>query len=209
MTAVLRSPAPVSPRGARYTAVAIALHWVIALAIVAMLAIGLLMTHGAIPPATKFKLYQAHKSIGLSILMLAVLRLLWRFGHRPPALPAGMPAWEKGAAESTHVLLYVFMIGMPLVGWAVVSMSPLSIPTLFFGAVRVPDLTFLTALGPKAVLEPVLKAMHAYGAYALIAFIALHAAAALRHYVIENDDVLQRMIPGLPRFNAPRKETSR
>ena len=197
----------IEARGRRYTGVAISLHWLIGIAILAMLVMGLRMVHGALPMADKFKLYQLHKSVGLTILGLAVLRVLWRLGHPPPRLPEDMPAWEKGAAEGTHWLLYVFMIGMPLIGWAMVSMSPLSIPTLWFGVVRVPDLSFLAALGSKPVLEPILKAMHAYGAYLLIAFLALHAGAALRHYFVEHDDVLQRMIPGLPRLGRARTRT--
>ena len=196
-------------RQQRYTAVAIALHWLIALAILAMMAMGLAMTHLAMPVADKFKLYQLHKSVGLTILMLAVLRLLWRWTHRPPPLPTSMPAWEKGAAEGTHVLLYIFMIGMPLVGWALVSVSPFNLPTVLYGVLPWPHLSFLTAFGSKPTLEPLFKAMHAYGAYALIAFVALHAGAALRHYVIEHDTVLQRMIPGLPRLGARRPEGPR
>ena len=194
-----------SERGARYTNVAIALHWLIALAILAMLALGLTMTHVKLAPVDKFKLYQLHKSIGLTILVLAVLRLLWRFTHRPPALPAGMPAWERGAADATHVILYVFMIGMPLVGWALVSASPFNLPTVLYGVLPWPHLPWLTTLpaASKPAVEGVLKAVHAYGAYALIAFLALHAGAALRHYLVLHDTILQRMIPGLPRLGAP------
>ena len=199
MTATAAGP---DRRGERYTAVAIALHWLIAIAILAMLAMGLAMTHLALAPAMKFKLYQLHKSVGLSILVLAVLRLAWRLLNPPPRLPAGMPRWEKGAAETTHVLLYAFMIGMPLIGWAMVSVSPFNLPTVLFGVLPWPHLTFLTAFGPKPVLEPLFKWLHADGAYVLIAFVALHAAAALRHYFVEHDTVLQRMIPGLPRFPA-------
>ena len=193
-------------RRQRYTAVASVLHWLIGLAIVLMLVLGLAMTHSAITPADKFKLFQAHKSIGLTILALVVVRLLWRLTHRPPPLPAAMPAWEKGAAEGTHAMLYLFMIGLPLAGWALVSVSRLNLPTLWFGLFRVPDLGFLTDFASKAVLEPVFRAIHAYGAYALIAILTLHAAAALRHYLVVHDDVLQRMIPGLPRFGRPRRD---
>ena len=76
----------------RYTWVAIAFHWTIGLGILAMLAMGLAMTHVKLPPFVVFKLYQLHKSIGITILLLAALRLLWRFTHRPPPLPAGMAA---------------------------------------------------------------------------------------------------------------------
>jgi polyisoprenoid-binding protein YceI/cytochrome b561 len=127
-------------RGSRYTTVAIALHWLIALAILAMLAIGLTMTHVKLAPVDKFKLYQLHKSIGLTILALALLRLGWRLVHRPPALPAAMPAWERGAAEGTHVLLYGFMIGLPLLGWAMVSASPFNLPTVLYGVLPWPHL---------------------------------------------------------------------
>jgi cytochrome b561 len=189
-------------RGQRYGAVAIALHWLIAAAILAMIAIGLTMAHAPIPRATKFMLFQLHKSVGLTILMLALLRLFWRLAHRPPPLPAAMPRWERGAAETTHGLLYVFMIGLPLIGWAMVSVSPLNLPTVLYGVLPWPHLTFLTALGPKKALEPVFQWLHAYGAYVLIAFLALHVGAALRHYFFERDTVLQRMIPGLPALRA-------
>lgn len=200
---------PDAPRQ-RYTGVAIALHWLIGLAILLMLVIGLRMTHGAISPADKFKLFQLHKSVGLTILALVALRLLWRLTHRPPPLPATMPRWEKGAAEGTHAVLYLFMIGLPLAGWALVSVSRLSLPTLWFGLFRVPDLGGLTAIASKSLLEPIFRAVHAYGAYALMAFVALHAAAGLRHYLVVHDDVLQRMIPGLPRLgHSPRQDLSR
>ncbi|UDL92985.1 cytochrome b [Lichenihabitans sp. PAMC28606] len=191
-------------RGQRYTSVAIALHWLIGLAILAMVVMGLLMVHGSLAPADKFRLYQLHKSVGLTILILAVLRLVWRFSHRPPTLPADMPAWERGAAEGTHVVLYAFMIGLPLVGWALVSASPFNLPTVLYGVLPWPHLSFLSSLpaASKKSVGAVLEMVHAYGAYVLIAFVALHAGAALRHYFIEQDTILQRMIPGLPRFGA-------
>ena len=185
-------------RGARYTTVAIALHWLIALAILAMLAIGLTMTHVKLAPVDKFKLYQLHKSIGLTILALAVLRLGWRLVHRPPALPAAMPAWERGAAEGTHVLLYGFMIGLPLLGWAMVSASPFNLPTVLYGVLPWPHLPI--PYKAAAAAEPVLRWLHAYGAYALLGFVVLHAGAALRHALVKGDDILQRMLPRLPRL---------
>ena len=201
MTATAVPSRAATPRAAapRYSWVAIALHWTIGLGILAMLAMGLAMVHAPLAPLVKFKLYQLHKSVGITILAAALLRLAWRFAHRPPALPADMPAWEKGAAEGTHVLLYAMMIGMPLVGWALVSVAPLNIPTVLYGVLPWPHIPVTAWFGwSKAQAAPVLGFLHAYGAYALIALFLLHAGAALRHHLVLRDDVLRRMIPGLP-----------
>ncbi len=181
-----------------YTAIAVALHWLVALAILLMLGLGLTMVHGTVAPITKFKLYQLHKSVGITILILVVLRILWRLTHRPPPLPEAMPRLEKHAAEGTHFLLYGLMLGMPLVGWALVSSSPLNIPTVLYGVLPWPHLPVFSTLPNKAPVEATLKLVHAYGAFVLIAVVLLHAAAALRHHVVLRDEVLRRMIPGLP-----------
>lgn len=200
-SAVRPFPAP------RYGWVAIVLHWTIGLGILAMLVMGLAMTHGPLAPQQKFQLYQLHKSIGITILVAAVLRLLWRFTHRPPPLPGDMPRWEKGAAESTHVLLYALMIGMPLVGWALVSVAPLNIPTVLYGVVPWPHIPLTAWFGwNKAQASGVLASVHAYGGYALIALFLLHAGAALRHHLVIRDGVLRRMIPGLPWLGRPLPE---
>ena len=90
--------------GNRYTVVAIILHWLIAAGVLALIAIGLTMAHGTIAAATKFKLFQLHKSIGITILLLSLFRLVWRLMHPAPPLPAHMPAWEKAAARASHFL---------------------------------------------------------------------------------------------------------
>lgn len=198
-------------RAGRYTNVAVALHWLIGIAVIGMLASGLAMVrlvHDKATQAQGFKLFQVHKSIGITILILAALRLAWRLTHRPPPLPPGMPAWEHRAAEATHVLLYGFIIGMPLLGWAYVSASPFTIPTVLFGLVPWPHVPGLVSMSgaAKAAVAPVLRALHDYGGYALIGFVALHAGAALRHYFVLHDTVLQRMVPGLPRWGRPPSE---
>lgn len=187
---------------ARYTMIAIALHWLIALAILGQIAVGLAMTQLALSPMRKFQFYQLHKSVGITVLLLVVLRVLWRLGHRPPPLPAAMPAVERRAAEGTHFLLYALLLGLPLTGWAVVSASPFNIPTVLYGLVPWPHLPVLPSLH-KAPVEAVLKAVHAYGAWALIALLALHVAAALRHALLLHDGVLWRMLPMSPRPSAP------
>jgi cytochrome b561 len=113
-----------------------------------------------------------------------------------------MPAVEKTAAAAGHFLLYAFMFALPLTGWALVSASVLNIPTVLYGILPWPDLPVLASLGDKAPAETLLKRVHAYGAYALLALVAIHTAAALRHHFIIRDDVLSRMIPHLRRLPA-------
>jgi len=186
-------------RPARYTAVAILLHWLIAVGILALIVIGLMMTQfsAQLPQMEVFKLYQLHKSIGITVLLLAVLRLLWRFTHRPPPLPGEVPAAEKGAAHGLHWLLYLFMIGMPLTGWAVVSSSPFNLPTVLYNLVPWPDLPILPTLANKAAVSHALAWVHAYGSWILIALLAVHIGAGLRHHFIKRDAILGRMVPGL------------
>jgi cytochrome b561 len=185
-----------------YSRVAIILHWVMALGIVALAAMGLVMTYFKPEPMRLFQIYQLHKSIGITVLLAAFLRLAWRLSHRPPNLPEAMPAVEKTAAAGGHLLLYAFMFALPFTGWALVSASVLSIPTVLYGILPWPDLPLLPALDDKASAEAVLKLVHAYGAYALIALVAVHSAAALRHHFVIRDDVLSRMIPHLRRLPA-------
>jgi cytochrome b561 len=142
-----------------------------------------------------FTLYQLHKSIGITVLLLVVVRVLWRFTHRPPPLPSETTRVEAGAAHGLHWLLYVFMIGMPLTGWAVVSSSPFNLPTVLFNLVPWPDLPVLPGLANKAAVSHALAWVHAYGSWSLIALLAVHIGAALRHHFVKRDPILARMVP--------------
>lgn len=188
---------------ARYTAIAILLHWLIALGIVILLVMGLVMTHLPLPLYTKFAVYQLHKSIGFTVLALAAIRLLWRLAHGPPALPPSMPALERHAARSTHFLFYVLMFFLPLTGWAVVSSAPISIPTRLFSLVIVPPLDFLTSLYGAARVYAVSVPLHVYASWLLIGLVAVHTLGALHHHLIRHDDVLIRMLPRFPWNNPP------
>jgi cytochrome b561 len=183
-------------RPSRYTLVAITLHWVMALGIFMLAGIGLVMTHLELGPLKQFQLYQLHKSIGITILLAAILRLAWRLTHRPPALPSSMARRLRTAAEGSHYLLYGFLFALPLTGWALVSASVLDIPTVLYGVVPWPHLPILPDLANKKPVEDALKLVHGYGAWALIALVAGHAGAALHHHFIAKDDVLRRMLPG-------------
>lgn len=180
----------------RYSTVAIVLHWMIAAAIVAQLAGGLWMV-GAIrstdAQALAFHAYQWHKSLGLAILVLTALRLGWRLASPPPALPVAMTRIERIASRVTHGSFYVLTLGMPLVGWAMVSASPLGLPTMVFGLIELPHIGWLSGLGGG--VEAAFKSAHRAMGYALIGLLALHIAAALKHHLIDRDDVLARMLP--------------
>jgi cytochrome b561 len=183
------------PSARRYSLVAIVLHWLSALGILALVAMGLAMTQLELAPMRKFELYQWHKSLGITVLLLTLLRLGWRLFRPPPALPPGMPKVERRAAHGAHILLYGLLIGMPLTGWAVVSASPFNIPTLLYGTIPWPHLPVIATLADKANAEKVLAVVHASGAWILIALLVLHVGAALLHHLILRDDTLWRMLP--------------
>ncbi len=179
----------------RYSWVAIFLHWGIAVLIAWNLLVGFRM-HAASGLA-QFNLFQLHKSIGISVLLLSLLRLTWRLGHRPPRLPTSMRGWEHALARITHVGLYAIMIGLPLTGWAVVSTSPLNIPTLLFHTVPWPHLPLLHDLAPVARkhANDVFDASHVVLMWGSLALIALHVTGALKHALVERDGVLHSMLP--------------
>jgi cytochrome b561 len=179
----------------QYGTVAKTLHWLIAAAIIAMLAIGWTMTNIDKGSSYRFPLFQLHKSIGITILLLSLVRLGWRLTHTVPALPAAMPAWEKFAARATHVLFYVLIIGMPLSGWVMVSTSPINLPTLLYGIIPWPHLPILPTLPNKTEIGHAFDGVHDYGAYILAGLLAMHVGAAHKHHWLDRDDVLTRMLP--------------
>ena len=176
-------------RGERYSGVAIAFHWTIALLIIVNLVIGI--GHDAIPALRA--LMGAHKAIGITVLALTAGRVAWRIAHRPPALPAGTAAWEKGVAHATHWTLYLLMIAMPLTGWMMVSGPGPHRPMLWFGLFDIPTLPVgagAADLGHDA---------HGLLGWLMLALVVLHIAAALRHHLLLRDTVLTRMAPALRR----------
>lgn len=183
------------PRGLRYDAVAKTLHWLIALAIVSMLAIGWTMMNLPRDNPARFGLFQWHKSIGITILFLSLARLGWRLIHTPPPYPAKMPKWELIAARLTHLCFYVLIIGMPLTGWIIVSTSPLNLPTMLYGLIQWPNLPILPGLDNKKAISHFTGNLHGVLAYILAALLVIHVAAALKHHFMDKDDVLTRMAP--------------
>ena len=181
----------------RYSHVAMLLHWAIAALILANLFLGWRMSF--LKGLAQFDMFQLHKSVGITVLLLSVARLVWRLTHPAPALPATMARWERFGAHATHWFFYLMMIGMPLTGWAMVSVSPWNIPTLLWHSIPWPHIGFLHDLAParKAGVEAASGSIHLYLAFGGAGLIALNVAAALKHQFITRDNVLGRMVPGL------------
>lgn len=181
----------------RYGAVAMTLHWLMAAMILFMLGLGLFMTSLDEANPLTFPLFQLHKSIGLTILMLVIARLAWRLANPVPALPPVMAKGERILARLVHAVLYVLMIAIPLMGWAAVSAAALAVPTVWFGLFEWPHLWFLADLprARKQVIDGQLATFHSLLALPLLVFVSLHTAAALRHHFKNRDDVLKRMLP--------------
>ena len=171
----------------RYTGVAIGLHWLIAFAIVGTFALGLYMHELPLSPQ-KLKLYSWHKWVGVTIFLCVVLRLGWRLSHRVPELPAAMPAWQRKAAEATHVLLYLLMSAVPLSGWLMSSAK--GFQTVWFGVMPLPDL-----LAKNKELGDLLQEVHELLNFSMAALVVAHLGAALKHHFVDRDDVLSRMLP--------------
>ena len=170
---------------------AMALHWAMAALILAAWPIGFAMTRWFEDDlAQKFELYQLHKSLGVTILTLALLRLLWRLVNTAPELPETLAGWEKRLAHATHWGLYALFIVLPLTGWLIVSSSPIQVPTVVFGLVPVPHLT-----GPDEALFEVTQTTHQWLAWCFGVLLVLHIAAALKHHLVLKDQVLRRMLP--------------
>ncbi len=181
------TPAPASKT--RYTRIAIGLHWLIAFAIIGSFSVGLYMVDLPLSPQ-KLRIYSWHKWAGVTIFMFVVLRLGWRLRHRPPELPATMPAWQRNIAGATHILLYLLMFAVPISGWLMSSAK--GFQTVWFGVLPLPDL-----LDKDKELGDLLLQVHALLNFGMAALVFLHVGAALKHHFFDRDEVLTRMIPFL------------
>lgn len=180
----------------RYSHVAIALHWLIAVLIIGNLVGGLAVDRllDSPDPAMKqtgFALIQLHKSVGLTVLLLSLLRLAWRLVNPAPALPDHMTPLERMLARASHWGFYALIVLLPVSGWALISGSAIRYPTFYFGLFEVP---FLPLPQGKALGDQ-LHEVHELLAYGMIALLGLHVAAALKHHYLDRDDVLARMAP--------------
>lgn len=171
----------------RFGIVTITMHWLMALLIIGLLAVGLYMVELPIG-VQKLKFYRWHKEFGILVLMLVAFRFGWRLANVVPELPNHIAKWQKIAAYTVHFALYGFMIANPITGWLLSSAAGL--PVSFFGLFILPDL-----VNPNEHLRHLLAEIHKWLAYGLIATICAHVGAALQHHFIYKDNILRRMLP--------------
>ena len=170
---------------ATYTRTAKALHWLMAVLIIGLLALGLYMHELPLSPR-KLQLYAWHKWAGVTVFFLLWLRLAWRVAHRPPPSPAAMPALLRQMAGAGHALLYVLMLLIPVSGWLMSSAK--GVPTVWFGLWPLPDL-----IGPDRQWGLWLQQTHQVLNLVLMLTLAGHVGAALWHHFVLKDDTLRRM----------------
>lgn len=180
-----------SSQAARYSTVAIVLHWLLGISIFAMFAIGIYMSDLPFSPL-RLKLYNYHKWAGITFLILSVLRLVWRLLNKPPALPKAieqaMPSWKTKVYHATHYALYALFFAVPLIGWAYSSAA--GFPIVLFGVLPLPDFVAVDKEFAKQI-----KDLHEISAFALVGLALLHIGAALKHHFIDKDGLVSRMLP--------------
>jgi len=163
------------------------LHWIMAVLILAQITLGVMAATWRVSPA-KLELFFWHKSTGMLILALVALRLLWRLANPTPALPSGMPAWERAAARSSHLLLYLLMIALPVSGWIINSAA--NVPFRIFWLIPLPAI-----VAPDKPTADLVALVHG-GLFAALALVLVaHIGAALRHHFVKRNAVLIRMLP--------------
>jgi cytochrome b561 len=184
MNVMPASPAP----PARYGIVARLFHWVTALAILAIVILGIWIAYfEPAEEAFKLRLYGIHESLGFSVLLLTLLRLAWRQASPPPELPTELPEILRLAAHANHIFLYVVLIAQPVVGF--LSTNAWGFPFKLWGVLAVPS-----PIGPSEPLGELLSAIHWWLALALVGAVAVHAGAAIWHQYVRRDGTLSRML---------------
>ena len=194
-----------------YASVAIVLHWLTALALIALIPMGWWMSRAVAEPdsqAAAYRVFQLHKSIGLTVLALTVIRIGWRLTHWARDAEAGARTWEVFVARITHFAFYGLLLALPLSGWLYVSTGwaagldqALNVATSWFGVIQVPHLPGVEnlAVGVRRTLAFHTLSAHKAMAWGAVFLIGLHAGAALKHHVLDRDDVLAGMLPMLRR----------
>jgi cytochrome b561 len=168
------------------------LHWIVAATVLGLFAFGLWMTE--VPPREERLYYIAiHASIGITLLAVMLVRIFWRAANVEPEQPVGTPAWQRTAAWISHRLLYALTFATLIVGWLLSGALKQPLEPKILGIVPVPQL-----LEAGSSYRRTLAEAHEWLAYALIALVAVHAAAALYHHYMLRDSVMRRMLSGAP-----------
>lgn len=182
---------PLRNTDAAYGLVAQLLHWLVVVGLLLQF-IWVWRIDEADSIRLEYQLIVQHKSIGMSVLLLAVVRILWRLFDRPPPATAGTPAWQRRAAGFTHWALYALILLLPLSGW--IYSSAAGYGAEFFGLLEIPDL-----VGTSESLEDAFHEIHELLATALLVLAGVHVAAALQHQFILKDGLMRRMLPAWKR----------
>ncbi|MDE1941997.1 MAG: cytochrome b [Betaproteobacteria bacterium] len=169
----------------KYSSTAITLHWLIALLIAVAFVVGLYVADLELSP-WKLKILTWHKWTGVTIFLLVLLRILWRLSHRPPEMPAGMTALMKKLANLTHLAIYLLMVAVPILGWLHSSAAGVSV--VYLNLIPLPDL-----VGKDKALSHLFGELHENAAWVLVGLVGLHVAAALKHQLVDKDNLLNRM----------------
>ena len=170
-----------------YGSVAKSFHWIVAVTIIGMLALGFIMT-GMKPTPDMFKLYNIHKSTGSLLLILVCLRLMWKIANKSPILPPSLPKFERFLAHLGHFVLYALMFAMPFTGLLMSSAAGFTVSV--FGWFTMPNL-----IAPMPEWKGLFRNAHEIIAWSLIVMVCLHALAALLHHFYYRNNVLRRMLP--------------
>ena len=179
--------------GKRYSGVAMALHWIIAIAVIAIWRIAEAAEHAGTREESAAIMVH-HKALGITVLVLTLIRLAWRLSHKAPPLPDNYASWERVLARSVHVIFYVMLIGLPLGAWLATSFYGSTID--YWGLFTVPALP----VGENPDAGKAIFGLHKTGGSILIYLIGLHILGALKHMVVDKDGTLWRMLP----FGPPR-----
>ncbi len=171
----------------RYSTGAIILHWVIAI-LITLNYIGAWSAED-LPAAEKAYAMAGHKAFGITILVLTVLRIVWRLTHRPPPLSPTLKTWEAGLAKAVHSLFYLVMIAVPLMGWATHSAASGGKPVNAFGLFAYPGLPLEQS---KANAE-LFGEVHEVLGIVMLALVLLHVLGALKHQFLDRDGEMRRM----------------
>ena len=177
---------------ARYSSVAMLLHWVIAIAVIVNWRLAEAFEHAQ--GADKLYWINQHKALGITILVLSLARLGWRFFKKPPPLASGLAGWEKILAKAVHTIFYVLLIGLPIGGWLASSYS--GYPITIFGLMDWP----LLPVAKDEAMGEAIAGLHATGGTIMLALIVVHVLGMLKHMVVDKDGNLWRMLPlGTPK----------